>query len=101
MADGKSAAPSPIPYPPSPARSALVQLALALRAGVIDIYHLGFGVEIEHLGALLAWADAGGLHAAEWQLRLAAERGRVDVGHARFDLVDIAEHTRYIACVDA
>ncbi len=63
----------------------LIDFAVALLAGVVDVNRLQFGEEVHGYTALLAAAHASGFDAAEGQLRFAAHGGGVDVGDAGFD----------------
>ena len=59
---------------------------------VVDEHRLQLGEEVQAFLGHLALADAGGLGAAERQLRLAADRRLVDVHHADLDVLDEAHH---------
>src|SRR5262249_10305974 len=58
---------------------------------VVGEDRLDLGEEVQPLLRHLALTDAGGLAAAEGQLRLAADRRLVDVDHSHLDLLDEAQ----------
>src|SRR6266853_4199814 len=84
-------------------RLAVVDIGLDRRLvllRVVDINSLDLGVEIDGDAAHLAQADAGALRAAEGQMRLAPDGGRVDVRHAGFDAIYERKHLRGIIRVN-
>src|ERR1051325_2255167 len=78
----------------------LIQIPLALASGVIDVDDLQLRVETQRGRALLAVADARALDAAEGDMRLAAGGRRVDVRHARLDLVNETKDARSVVGED-
>ena len=78
----------------------LIQIAFALPAGVIDVDNFEFGIEIQGRRTLFAIADARALAAAKRNVSFTAGRGRVDMRHARFDVLDKTENTRGIVAED-
>src|SRR6266404_2502060 len=65
-----------------------VDVGFTLTPGEVYIHGFQLGEEIDGYAAHFAHADAGGFHAAEGKLRLAADRGRVDVRDAGLDAID-------------
>src|SRR6266853_5439021 len=78
------------------AGNVLVKIAFALATRVIDVDDFQFSVKIQRGRTLLAIADTGALDAAKGNVRFAAGSRRVDVRHARFDLIDETKDTHGI-----
>ena len=74
--------------------SCLVDVRRPLGAGVVDVDRLPLAVELDRGAPHLARADAGRLHAAERQLRLATDGRRVDVRDAGLDVLEVLEDAR-------
>src|SRR5579872_4919825 len=81
-------------------RVALVKIAFALAAGVIEIDDLQIGVEIDGRVAHFARADAAIFRAAKRYMCFAADRWRIYVRHACLDLVDKFKNLVGIGRVD-
>src|SRR6266850_2062141 len=81
-------------------QSSLVNLRLALGAGVVNVDGLELGVEVERDAALLARPNAGALHAAERNLRFAAGGTGVHVRYAGFNAIDELENLGHVARVN-
>src|SRR5687768_10872683 len=65
-----------------------VQIAFAFAAGVVHVYDFQFGIEVESGGSLFAIADAGSFDPSDGDMGFASRGRRVDMRHARFDLVN-------------
>src|SRR5271165_2188982 len=59
-----------------------INLCALQLVGVIHVDRLPLGIEINRTDTAFTMAIAGGFHAAEWQMHLRADRGRVDVSDA-------------------
>src|SRR5579884_3681323 len=77
-----------------------VGAGFAPAAGVIDVDGLQLGEEFHGHLAHLAQSHAGGFHPSEGQMRLAADRGRIDVRDAGFDPVDEGEDARRVVRIE-
>src|SRR5260370_14184062 len=65
-----------------------VDVGFTLAPGEVYVHGFQLGEEIDGHAAHFAHADAGGFHSAEGKLRLAANRGRIDVRNAGLDAID-------------